>query len=144
MFILILHGDYVFIMIMYSWPLVSEVMWPNIWEEVKYRIKNKNNFRKAKQIQGGLNHGDTYMYVYTYIFPYISNLSLSFYLYYLSIYHSSYLFTHVSRNLSTYIFFFLSHTHIISFHYKHSMFALWFQHKWCWEKNNIHLLSIHS
>ena len=59
LFILILHGDYVFIFILYSWPLADKVTWPNIWwEAVRYKIKTKTTFRKARQKQSGLNHGD--------------------------------------------------------------------------------------
>ena len=50
---------YVFILIVYSWPLAVKVTWPNnIWETVQDKIKHKNNFPKSEtNIQSGLNHG---------------------------------------------------------------------------------------
>ena len=47
LFILILHGDKVFVLIVYSWPLAGEVTWPR-WQ---YIIETKTTFRKARQIQ---------------------------------------------------------------------------------------------
>ena len=36
-----------FILIVYSWPLSDEVMWPNMWEKVQYIIKTKTTLGKG-------------------------------------------------------------------------------------------------
>ena len=46
-----LISQYLFILIVYSWLLVDEVTWPNIWESVQYIIKTKTTLGKARQIQ---------------------------------------------------------------------------------------------
>ena len=70
LFILILHGDYVLILIVYSWLCTAGAIGGRC-DVTQYsrgstvQNQDNNNFRKARQMQSGLNQGVGYEAVVT-------------------------------------------------------------------------------